>query len=262
VVEDPRTADDQPSGASGVTGRLEGKVAVISGGAGFIGGAITERFCQEGATVVVADLDISRRDEYVAGLDVPDPAMIDFVETDARNDASVRAMVDGVVVDHGKIDVLVTLVGGSNDAMIHKMTDEQWDKVMDLNLRTTFLAARAVVPGMMERNDGKLVLMSSRSYLGNIGQANYAAAKAGIIGLTGSLAREMARYKINVNCVVPGFIDNPRLASMEEKYRQMRIELNPFRDTGAPRDVANVILFLASSEARQVTGQAIHVAAW
>ena len=142
------------------------------------------------------------------------------------------------------------------------MTDEQWDRVMDLNLRTTFLAARAVIPHMIERGTGKLVLMSSRSYQGNVGQANYAAAKAGIIGLTSSLAREMARYRVNVNCVVPGFIDNPRLASMPEKYRQMRIDLNPFKEVGAPTDVANAILFLASDESRQITGQAIHIAAW
>lgn len=242
--------------------RLQDRVALITGGAGFIGGAITARFCQEGATVVVADLDVSRRDAFVAGLDLPDPERVVFVETNAREGDSVRAMVDRVVADHGRIDVLVTLVGGSSDALIHKMTDEQWDKVMDLNLRTTFLATRAVLPHMMERGEGKVVLMSSRSFLGNVGQANYAAAKAGIIGLTSSLAREMARYRVNVNCVVPGFIDNPRLASMPEKYRQMRIELNPFRDTGSPGDVANVILFLASDESRQVTGQAIRVACW
>ena len=245
-----------------MTRRLEGKVAVITGGAGFIGAAITSRFCQEGATVVVADLDLSRRDAFVAGLDVPDPSAIGFVETDATNDASVRAMATAVVADHGRIDTLVTLVGGSSDALIHKMTDEQWDRVVELNLRTTFLAARAVLPAMMERNAGRLVLMSSRSAMGNVGQANYAAAKAGIIGLTGSLAREMARYRISVNCVVPGFIDNPRLASMPEKYREMRIALNPFQQVGDPLDVANAILFLASDEARQVTGQALHVAAW
>jgi 3-oxoacyl-[acyl-carrier protein] reductase len=245
-----------------VAGRLQDRVAVITGGAGFIGGAITERFCREGATVVVADLDVSRRDEFLVGLDIPDPGRVSFLEMNARDDASVRAMAERVVADQGQLDILVTLVGGSSDALIHKMTDEQWDRVMDLNLRTTFLAARAVLPHMMERGSGKLVLMSSRSHLGNIGQANYAAAKAGIIGLTSSLAREMARYKVNVNCVVPGFIDNPRLASMPEKYRQMRIELNPFQEVGSPSDVANVILFLASDESRQVTGQAIRVACW
>lgn len=242
--------------------RLEGAVAVITGGAGFIGGTVTQRFCQEGATVVVADLDLSRRDAFVAALDIPDPSRVEFVEMDARDDASVRSMAGAVARDHGRIDVLVTLVGGSGDALIHKMTDEQWDRVMDLNLRTTFLASRAVLPFMMERNAGKLVLMSSRSSMGNVGQANYAAAKAGIIGLTSSLAREMARYRVNVNCVVPGFIDNPRLANMQEKHRERRIALNPFGEIGSPVDVANVILFLASDEAREVTGQAIHVAAW
>jgi len=245
-----------------MSGRLNGRVAVISGGAGFIGGAIAKRFCQEGATVVIADLDISRRDEFMSALDLAAPAEVDFIATDATDDASVRALVDQATQRHGGIDILVALVGGSSDAMLHKMTDEQWDRVIDLNLKTTFLAARAVVPQMRERGSGKIVLMSSRSALGNIGQTNYAAAKAGIIGFTSAVAREMARSKVNVNCVVPGFIDNPRLASMEEKYRQMRIQLNPFGEVGQPEDVANVIVFLASDEARQVTGQAIHVAAW
>lgn len=245
-----------------MSARLDGRVAVISGGAGFIGGAIAKRFCQEGATVVIADLDVSRRDEFVSVLDLSAPPEVDFIETDATDDASVRAMVDQATQRHGGIDILVALVGGSSDAMLHKMTDEQWDRVIDLNLRTTFLATRALVPQMRERGSGKIVLMSSRSALGNIGQTNYAAAKAGIIGFTSALAREMARSKVNVNCVVPGFIDNPRLASMEEKYREMRIQLNPFGEVGQPDDVANVVLFLASDEARQVTGQAIHVAAW
>jgi NAD(P)-dependent dehydrogenase (short-subunit alcohol dehydrogenase family) len=131
-----------------------------------------------------------------------------------------------------------------------------------LNLKSTFLACRAVVPHMRERGYGKIVLMSSRSFQGNIGQVNYSTAKAGIIGFTSALAREMARYKVNVNCVVPGFIDNPRLASMDEKYRQMRIDLNPFGEIGSPIDVANAILFLASDESAQVTGQALHVASW
>ncbi len=245
-----------------MSGRLEGRVAVIIGGGGFIGRAIAERFAQEGSTVVVADIDDSRRDEFLAGLDVPDPGQITFVRANARSDADIRAMVAAVLERHGRIDVLVPLVGGSKDALLHKMTDEQWDEVIDLNLRSTFLACRAVAPHMIDRGSGKIVLMSSRSFLGNVGQVNYSTAKAGIVGFTSSLAREMARHHVNVNCVVPGFIDNPRLATMAEKYRQMRIELNPFKEVGAPVDVANAIVFLASDEASQITGQAIHVASW
>jgi NAD(P)-dependent dehydrogenase (short-subunit alcohol dehydrogenase family) len=245
-----------------VAGRLEGRVAVITGGAGAIGGVLVERLCQEGARVVVADLDVSKAQSFADGLDVPDRSMIHFRATDARDGESVNQMVASVVEELGQIDILIPLVGGSKDAMLHKMTDDQWDTVMELNLRTTFLICRAVVPHMKERGYGKIVLMSSRSYQGNIGQVNYSTAKAGIIGFTSALAREMARFKVNVNCVVPGFIDNPRLASMEEKYRQMRIELNPFGEIGDPLDVANAILFLASDESRQVTGQALHVASW
>lgn len=242
--------------------RLAGRVAIITGGAGAIGGAIVERFCREGARVVVADLDVSRSEAFVGGLDVPDRGMVTFVQTDARDDASVRALVADVIERFGAIDVLVPLVGGSKDALLHKMTDEQWDDVINLNLRSTFLICRAVAPHMIERGSGSIVLMSSRSFLGNVGQVNYSTAKAGIIGFTSSLAREMARHHVNVNCVVPGFVDNPRLASMPEKYRQMRIELNPFQDVASPDDIANAILFLASDEAAQVTGQALRVAAW
>lgn len=242
--------------------RLEDAVAIVTGGAGFIGGAITERFCQEGARVVVADLDGSRWDAHLAKLDVPDRGRVTFVRADVGDGGQVRDMVARVIADHGRIDVLVATVGGSQDALIHKMTDEQWDAVIDVNLRTTFLACRAVVPHMMERKGGKIVSISSRSHLGNIGQINYATAKAGLIGFTSSLAREMARYHVNVNCVVPGFIDNPRVATMAEKYRQMRIDLNPFQEIGSPRDVADAILFLASDEARQITGQALRVACW
>lgn len=245
-----------------MTGRLDGRVAVITGGGGAIGGAIVERFCQEGGRVVVVDLDDTAADAFVARLHIPDPSMVTFHRANARDAADVAAMVEAVTARFGGIDILVPLVGGSKDALLHKMTDEQWDEVIDLNLRTTFLICRAVVPGMIERGSGKIVLMSSRSFLGNIGQVNYATAKAGIVGFTSSLAKEMARHHVNVNCVVPGFIDNPRLASMPEKYRQLRIELNPFQEVGDPVDVANVILFLASDEARQVTGQAIRVAAW
>ena len=245
-----------------MTGRLEGKVAIVTGGAGVIGGAITEAFCKEGATVVVADFDLAKWESSVEKLDVPDRTKISFVQADATKDEDVRAMVSHVINDFGRIDILIATVGGSQDALIHKMTDEQWDQVIDLNLRSAFFACRAVVPHMMENQYGKIVLISSRSYLGNIGQVNYSTAKSGIVGFTSSLAREMARSKVNVNCVVPGFVDNPRLALMAEKYRQQRMALNPFGTAAFPEDVAVAILFLASDEARQVTGQALRVACW
>jgi len=242
--------------------RLKDKVAIVTGGAGYIGTAITESLSREGARVVIADFKPEQFEALKSKVQVPDLDRITFVQTDATDNDQIHNMTSEVISKFGQIDILVTLVGGSKDAMIHKMTDEQWDQVMDLNLRTMFLACRAVVPHMRERQYGKIILMSSRSYLGNIGQTNYSTAKAGVIGFTNSLAREMARYRINVNAVVPGFIDNPRLANMEEKYRKMRIELNPFQDAAEPEDVAEVVLFLASDESRQVTGQSIRVACW
>lgn len=242
--------------------RLKGKVAIITGGAGYIGTAITESLVREGAHVVIADFNREQFEALRSKAQVPDLDRITFIQTDATDDDQIRSMTAEVISRFGQIDILIALVGGSKDALVYKMTDEQWDQVMNLNLRTTFIACRAVVPHMIEREYGKVILMSSRSYLGNIGQVNYSTAKAGILGFTNSLAREMARYHINVNTVVPGFIDNPRLANMKEKYRKMRIELNPFQEAADPEDVAEVVLFLASDEARQVTGQSIRVACW
>ncbi len=242
--------------------RLRDKVAIITGGAGYIGTAITQVFRREGARVVIADFAPDKFDEMCGKLTDAEREGLTFIKTDATDDAQLRAMAAQVIATFGKLDVLVAMVGGSKDALLHKMTDEQWKQVIDLNLTSTFLACRAIVPHMMEKQSGKIVLMSSRSHLGNIGQVNYAAAKAGVIGFTNSLSREMARYHVNVNAVVPGFIDNPRLAAMPEKFRQMRIELNPFQTPGEPKDVAEAILFLSSDEARQVTGQALRVACW
>ncbi len=242
--------------------RLQDKVAIITGGAGYIGTAITQVFRREGARVVIADFAPDKFDLMCGKLTDAEREGLTFIKTDATDDAQLRAMAAQVIATFGKIDVLVAMVGGSKDALLHKMTDEQWKQVIDLNLTSTFLACRAIAPHMMEKQSGKIVLMSSRSHLGNIGQVNYAAAKAGVIGFTNSLSREMARYHVNVNAVVPGFIDNPRLAAMPEKFRQMRIELNPFQTPGEPKDVAEAILFLSSDEARQVTGQALRVACW
>jgi 3-oxoacyl-[acyl-carrier protein] reductase len=247
---------------SPTSGRMKDKVAIVTGGAGVIGGAITESFCREGAIVVVSDLDSAKWNGFRANLNVPDRSKVTFVEADARDDAQVKDLVTKVISDFGQIDALISTVGGSKDALIHKMTDEEWDSVIDLNLRTTFLVCRAVVPQMRKQEYGKIVLLSSRSYLGNIGQINYSTAKAGIVGFTSTLARELARYKVNVNCVVPGFVDNPRLTLMAEKYRKLRMEMNPFGTAALPEDVANTILFLSTDEARQVTGQAIKVASW
>lgn len=244
-----------------MSGRLDGKVAVITGGCGAIGAAITQRFFREGARVAIVDVDAAKWEQLTR--EHPEFAgPVQFVPADVFEDGQVRGAMRTVVESFGRLDILVATVGGSRDALIHKMSDEQWDHVITLNLRTTFLCCRAAAAHMIEQGSGKIICMSSRSAGGNVGQVNYAAAKAGIIGLTKSLAREMARHRINVNCVAPGFIDSPRLAAMPDKYRQMRIELNPFREAARPEDVADVILFLASDDARQVTGQTIRIASW
>jgi len=224
--------------------RFAGRRAVVTGGLSGIGEAVAKRISAEGGRVVVWDMQGG-------------------IKTDIADYDSVQSAAAETLKQLGGIDILVNSAGiAGPTATVTDLKLEDWHRTIAINLNGTFYTNRAVVPHMIERGSGKIVLMSSRSYLGNIGQVNYSTAKAGIIGFTSSLAREMARHQINVNCVVPGFIDNPRLATMAEKYRQMRIEMNPFQTVGEAGDVANAILFLASDEAAQVTGQALHVASW
>ena len=159
----------------------------------------------------------------------------------------------------GKVDILVNNAGAVKDALFVKMTDEQWDFVLDLNLKGAFLCARAVARHMIQRKYGKIVNVASMSYKGNVGQANYASAKAGIVGLTHALGLELARYGINVNCVAPGVIDTPRTAALPDGVRTRLLQVVPLGKMGEAADIANAVLFLASEESKYITRQTIHV---
>jgi len=238
--------------------RLKDRIAVVTGSGRGIGEAIAMKMAEEGAHVVVSDVmvdDAERVAEAIRGMGRR--ALV--VKTDVSNKESVQAMVDRTLQEFGRLDILVNNAGITRDALLHKMTEEQWDAVIAVNLKGVFLCSQAASRPMVEQQYGKIINISSRGMLGNVGQANYSASKAGVAGLTRTLALELARYNINVNAVAPGFIDTPMTQAIPDKVKEKFISSIPLRRIGQPRDIANVVTFLATEEASYVTGQVIFV---
>ena len=173
--------------------------------------------------------------------------------------SDVEAMVNKVVSEYGHLDILINNAGANKDVTVKKMTEEQWDWVINVNLKSAFLCSQAVFGPMSEQKYGKIVNTASVAVLGNIGQANYGAAKAGIVGLTKTLALEYAKSNINVNCISPGATRTPMTAGMPEQALQGLINMIPFKRMAEPEDIANIHLFLSSDEASYITGQLIFV---
>jgi len=238
--------------------RLREKVALITGAGGDLGRGMALRFAEEGAKVMVNDKNLGKAQETVdlvtkqGGVAAPNGADLTKAE-------EVKEMVGQVIREWGRLDILVNNAGDIRDALLIKMSDEDWDFVVDLNLKASFLCARAVAPHMIERGYGKIVNISSMAYKGNIGQANYVAAKAGVVGLTQALGLELARYGINVNCVAPGLIDTPKARTLDEKVRDILVKKTPMRRMGEIIDISNAVLFLVSDESEYITRQTIHV---
>jgi 3-oxoacyl-[acyl-carrier protein] reductase len=235
-------------------GRFDGKVALITGGGRGIGKATAALFSADGAKVTVADLAF---DDDAPGLQV---------ETDVTSREAVESAVARTVEEHGRLDFLVTCAGIIRDNLVYKMTDDDWEAVIATHLRGTFLAAQAAQAYMTEHGGGKMVLISSTSALGNRGQLNYSAAKAGIQGMTKTLAIELGRFNVNVNCVAPGFVSTAmtqqtaeRIGVPFEDFQRMAAEQIPLQRIGEPEDIASVIAFLCSEDASYVSGQVIYV---
>ncbi len=239
--------------------RLQGKTAIITGAAGGIGMATARKFVREGAAIVVADHHPERVEEAVAALATGDAKVLG-VCTDVTDHASVEAMVGRTIDAFGRVDVLVNNAGITQDARLVKMSETQFDAVIDVNLKGVFLCAQAVAGPMLEQGSGVILNASSVVGLyGNFGQTNYAATKAGVIGFTKTWARELGPKGVRSAVVCPGFVRTPILASIPPAVMQKTIDKIPLGRLGEPEEIANVYAFLASDEASYLNGAVIEV---
>ena len=236
--------------------RLQDKIALVTGAASGIGAATARRFAPEGAVVAINDAR-SEGLEAVAGDIRAAGAKALVLPGDVTKKADCERLVQEVTRTFGRLDILINNAGINRDAMAAKMTEEQWDAVLSVNLKGTFLAAQAALPGMRERAWGRVVNTSSIGSLGNIGQANYAASKAGVIGLTKTLALEYAKYGVTVNAIAPGPVMTAMLAGVPDAIRERIVAQVPVGRIAAPDEIAGVHVFLASDEAAFITGQVI-----
>ncbi|MCL2336531.1 MAG: 3-oxoacyl-ACP reductase FabG [Firmicutes bacterium] len=236
--------------------RLKDRIALITGAGGGIGEAVARRFALEGATVVLADITEDTIHKLDADLKAQGYNSL-AIPVNITKKSEVDAMVQQVVSTYGRLDILINNAAINRDSLLKKMTEDQWDFVIDVNLKGSFLCAKAAAEPMMEQKYGKINNTASIGALGNIGQANYAASKSGVIGLTYALCLELARYNINVNCVAPGGTVTNMTAGIPDNIRQKLIDAVPLKRFAEPREIANLHLFLASDEADYITGQVI-----
>jgi 3-oxoacyl-[acyl-carrier protein] reductase len=247
-------------------GRLDGRVAFVTGAGRGIGAATALRFAEEGAKVALADVDLEGCAQGVSAIEKLGGAAL-AVSCDVSNADVVQQAVDQAASTFGRLDILVNNAGITRDNLLFKMSEAEWDAVMNVHLKGAFLCSRAAQKYMVEQRYGRIVSLSSTSALGNRGQANYSTAKAGLQGFTRTLAVELGPFGITTNAVAPGFIDTEmtratarRLGLTPEQMIEDASKRIPVRRVGQPRDVANVICFLASEEAGFVNGQIIYVA--
>ncbi|WHY76583.1 3-oxoacyl-ACP reductase FabG [Neobacillus sp. WH10] len=239
--------------------RLQNKVAIITGAAGGIGLTAAEVFAREGANVAMVDFNVEQGEERAhklreKGYDVT------FFQVNVADRQSVDEMVEKVQGTYGKIDILINNAGITRDAMLSKLSVEDFQTVLDVNLTGVFHCTQAVLPAMIANGCGKIINTSSVSGVyGNVGQTNYAATKAGVVGMTKTWAKELGRKGINVNAVAPGFIETGMTAKVPEKVLAQMIQMVPLARLGKPEDIANAYLFLASDESNYVNGTVLHV---
>jgi len=247
-------------------GRLDGRVAFITGAGRGIGAATALRMAEEGARVALADVDTQGCEQVAAELDRLGTEGL-VVACNVADSAMVQDAVDKTASHFGRLDILVNNAGVLRDNLLFKMSEEDWDTVMGVHLKGAFLCSRAAQKYMVNQQYGRIVSLSSTSALGNRGQANYSAAKAGLQGFTRTLSIELGQFGITVNAVAPGYIDTEmtrttarRLGLDPQVMMEGAAKRIPVRRVGQPRDVANVICFLCSDEASFVSGQIIYVA--
>ena len=246
--------------------KLQNRVAIVTGSGSGIGRATALRLAKEGVAVVVCDLNQAGVVETVELVGAQNGNAIG-VTCNVADRADAQGIVDAALDKFGRLDILINNAGIARDGLtvrlkdgeVKMMTDEQWDAVLTVNLKGTWLMSQLAAVPMMKQNYGRVVNTASIAVMGNVGQANYAASKAGVIGLTRTLALEWARFNIAVNCVAPGGVNTPMTASIPEKILTAVVERIPFKRMAEPEEIAAVHAFLASDDASYITGQVIWV---
>jgi 3-oxoacyl-[acyl-carrier protein] reductase len=240
--------------------RFEGKVAIITGAGRGIGKAIAERLASEGADVVICDIDKEAAERTAEEIRSKYSVKAMAISADVANEGDVNSMVEETIKNFGRVDFLINNAGITRDSLLLRMSEEEWDKVIAVDLKSVFLCTRAVIRHMMRQKFGRIVNISSVIGLrGNVGQANYASAKAGIIGFTKSAARELAGRNITVNAVAPGYIQTEMTERLPQEVKEEMLKQVPLGRPGQPEDVAGVVAFLCSEDASYITGEIIRV---
>ena len=239
---------------------IRDKVAIVTGSARGIGAATARRLAEEGARVIVNDI-LAEQAEATAAALRGQGLQAHCIVADITRAAEVQRLVDEAVARFGGVHILVNNAGFPRDKYLVKMSEEDWDLVMDVMLKGAFLVTRAVMPRFIEQGWGRVINISSRAHFGNPTQANYSAAKAGLIGMAKALAIEEGRYGVTVNCVAPGFIETEMVQALAtyETIKERAIQMQPVKRVGRPADIADAVAFLASERSGFISGEVLHV---
>lgn len=239
---------------------IKDKVAIVTGSARGLGAATARRLAQEGAKVVINDILREQAEATAASLRA-EGLQAHCIVADITKGTEVQRLVDETVAHFGGVHILVNNAGFPRDKYLVKMTEEDWDLVLTVMLKGAFLASKAVMPGFIGQGWGRVVNISSRAHFGNPTQANYSAAKAGLIGMAKALAIEEGRYGITVNCVAPGFMETEMVQALPtyETIKDRAVQMQPIKRVGQPSDIADAVAFLASERASFITGEVLHV---
>ena len=240
--------------------RLSGRTAVVTGAGRGLGEAIALRFAGEGAAVMINDMD-PQTAQATAERITREGGRAAVCVGSVTDEAVARELMERAIAAFGSLDILVNNAGITRDKLLRDMSIEDWDAVLNLNLRATFLCSKLATPAMVSQGWGRVINMSSRAHLGNKGQTNYSASKAGVIGFTRSLSMELGKFGVTANCIAPGIIATPGVTSLPHYDRLVErvAPTLPIPRLGKPEDVAGVAAFLASDDAEYITGEVIHV---
>lgn len=237
---------------------LKDKVAVVTGSARGLGKGIADKLASLNAHVILSDINSELLEETVSEFKEKGYSVASYVANVANRDEA-NGLIQYPIETQGKLDILVNNAGINRDAMIHKMSPEQWDSVIAVNLTGVFNCLQPAANHMKDRQSGRIINISSASWLGNIGQGNYAAAKAGVVGLSKTTSRELAKFNVTCNAICPGFIETDMTRGVPEKVWDKMVSKIPMGRAGQPEDVANYIAFLTSDQASYVTGEVINI---